>query len=115
MSHINLRQPLVIIDLETTGTNVGSDRIVEIAMLKVHPPKAERRESRRYLINPTMPIPAESTRVHKITDEDVAGMPTFKDVAKDIHTFIGGCDLAGYNSNKFDIPMLLEEFIRADV
>src|SRR5205823_13512608 len=100
MANIYLKRPLVFVDLETTGVNVGSDRIVEIALLKIHPPDAGRKESKRFLINPTIPIPAASTKVHHITDEDVKDMPAFAQVANDIYSFIGGCDLAGYNSNK---------------
>src|SRR5687768_9052701 len=103
MATIYLKRPLVFIDLETTGVNVGSDRIVEIALLKIHPPDAVKKESKRYLINPTIAIPADSSKVHKITDEEVKDMPVFAQVAKEIHTFLIGCDLAGYNSNKFDI------------
>src|SRR2546430_1821643 len=99
---LNLKRPLVFLDLETTGVNVGSDRIVEIALLKVHPNGTQ--ETKRYLLNPGIPIPAESTRFHHFTDDDVKDCPTFKDVAHEVHTFIGGCDFAGYNSNKFDIP-----------
>src|SRR6187455_2920650 len=113
MATLYLKRPLVFVDLETTGVNVGADRIVEIALLKVLPPDASKKETKRYLVNPTIPIPAGSTKVHNITDEDVKDMPTFSQIAKDIHTFIIGCDLAGYNSNKFDIPLLHEEFIRA--
>src|SRR5258708_2028940 len=104
---LNLKRPLVFIDLETTGVNVGKDRIVEIALLKIHP--GSKQESKRYLINPQMPIPKEVTAIHHITNEDVKDCPTFKMVAVEIHAFLGGTDLAGYNSNKFDIPMLLEE------
>src|SRR6185295_15603996 len=100
---------------ETTGVNVGKDRIVEIALLKIHPPSGEKKESKRYLINPTIPIPPESSSVHHITDKDVKDMPLFSQVAGEIHSFIGGCDMAGYNSNKFDIPLMLEEFTRVGI
>src|SRR6185295_9263885 len=113
MGNLVLKRPIVFIDLETTGVNVGSDRIVEIALLKVHPTGTK--ESKRYLVNPTIPIPAEVTKIHGITDEDIKDMPTFKQIANEVHAFIGGCDLAGYNSNKFDVPMLLEELTRSDV
>ncbi len=113
MPGLNLSRPLVFIDLETTGVNVGADRIVEIALLKIHP--TGKQESKTMRINPTIPIPAESSNVHHITDEDIKDSPTFKDVAHDIYAFIGGCDLAGYNSNKFDIPLLIEEFTRVDI
>ena len=101
---------MVFIDLETTGVNVGADRIVEISLLKIFP--NGNREGKTMKINPTIPIPAETTKIHHITDDDVKDCPTFKDMAKDIYAFIGGCDLAGYNSNKFDIPLLIEEFTR---
>ena len=113
MTNLKLNRPLVFIDLETTGVNVGADRIVEISLLKIFP--NGNRESKTMKINPTIPIPPESSKIHHITDEDVKDCPTFKDVASDINTFIGGCDLAGYNSNKFDIPMLIEEFTRVDI
>jgi len=113
MTQLNLKRPLVFLDLETTGVNIGSDRIVEIALLKIHP--NGNRESKTLRINPTIPIPAEITAIHHICDDDVKDCPKFSDVAKDIHAFIGGCDLAGYNSNKFDIPLLIEELTRADI
>ena len=110
---LNLNNPIVFFDLETTGINITSDRIVEIAIIKVHPNGKEEEKSMR--INPTIPIPKESSKIHKIYDEDIKDAPTFKEVAKEIATFIEGCDLAGFNSNRFDIPLLAEEFIRADV
>lgn len=110
---LNLKNPLVFFDLETTGINIVSDRIVEISYLKVFPNGDE--ESRTRLINPERPIPAEAAAVHGITDEDVKDAPTFKLVAKSLAAQIEGCDLAGYNSNRFDIPLLAEEFLRADV
>jgi len=110
---LQLKRPLVFLDLETTGVNVGADRIVEIALLKIHP--SGTRESKAYRINPTIPIPAESSAIHKIFDADVKDSPTFKDLAKEINAFLGGCDLAGYNSNKFDVPLLIEEFSRVDL
>ena len=113
MTQLKLNKPLVFLDLETTGVNVGADRIVEIALLKIHP--NGNRESKSMRINPTIPIPVETTAIHHISDEDVKDCPTFNDVAKDINAFIGGCDLAGYNSNKFDVPLLIEEFNRADI
>lgn len=105
-----LTRPLVVFDLETTGTHVGSDRIIQICLLKVLPDHSE--VVKNYLINPEMPIPAESTMVHGIRDEDVAGKPTFGQLAGEIAAFIGNSDLAGYNSNKFDVPLLVEEFHR---
>jgi DNA polymerase-3 subunit epsilon len=110
---LNLKNPLVFFDLETTGVNVSSDRIVEISYLKIFPNGDE--ESRTRRLNPERPIPPESTLVHGITDEDVKDAPTFKQIAKSLAAQIEGCDLAGYNSNRFDIPLLAEEFLRADV
>lgn len=110
---LNLKNPLVFFDLETTGTNIQSDRIVEICYLKVSPNGNE--ESKTLRINPEMPIPAEASAVHGIYDADVADCPTFKEVAKQVAHDIEGCDLAGFNSNRFDIPVLAEEFLRAGV
>ena len=110
---LNLKNPIVFFDLETTGTNINSDRIVEICYLKVYPNGNE--ESKTLRINPEMLIPAESSAVHGIYDADVADCPTFKEVAKSIANDIEGCDLAGFNSNRFDIPVLAEEFLRAGV
>lgn len=110
---LNLKRPIVFLDLETTGTNVGADRIVEIALLKVFPNGSK--DSRTYKINPTIPIPEETSKIHGIYDKDVKDAPTFKDLSAEINTFLGGSDLAGYNSNKFDIPLLIEEFTRCDI
>ena len=110
---LNLKNPIVFFDLETTGTNIANDRIVEIAYLKVYPNGNE--ESKCLRINPECPIPAESSAIHGIFDEDVKACPTFKQVAQTIANDIEGCDLAGYNSNRFDIPVLAEEFMRADI
>lgn len=110
---LNLKNPMVFFDLETTGTNINSDRIVEISYLKVHTNGNE--ESKTMRINPEMHIPEESSAVHGIYDADVADCPTFKEVARTIARDIEGCDLAGFNSNRFDIPLLAEEFIRAGV
>ena len=110
---LNLKNPIVFFDLETTGINITSDRIVEICYLKVHPNGNE--ESKTLRINPEQPIPAESSAIHGIYDEDVVDCPTFKEVAKNIAKDIEGCDLAGFNSNRFDVPLLVEEFLRADV
>ena len=110
---LNLKNPLIFFDLETTGINIVSDRIVEISYLKVHPDGKEECKTRR--INPEMPIPPSSTAIHGITDEDVKDCPTFKSIAKSLATQMEGCDLAGYNSNRFDIPLLAEEFLRADI
>ena len=110
---LNLTRPLAFFDLETTGTNVASDRIVEISILKVQPDGSKEIKTKR--INPTIPIPPQSSEIHGIYDEDVANEPTFKNIAKSLADFLKGCDLAGYNSNKFDIPILVEEFMRAEV
>ncbi len=109
---LNLTRPLVFFDLETTGVHVGSDRIIQICLLKIMPDQSE--VVRNYFINPEMPIPASSTAIHGITDEDVKDMPTFRQLASEIATFIGNSDLAGYNSNKFDVPLLVEEFLRTN-
>jgi DNA polymerase-3 subunit epsilon len=110
---LNLRNPIVFFDLETTGTNINSDRIVEICYLKVYPDGRE--EARTMRINPEMHIPEASSAVHGIYDKDVADCPTFKQVAQNIANSIEGCDLAGFNSNRFDVPLLAEEFLRAGV
>lgn len=110
---LNLKNPLVFFDLETTGIDITKDRIVEISYVKVFPNGKEVSKTMR--INPERPIPPESTAIHGITDDDVKDCPTFKAVAKTLAAQIEGCDLAGYNSNRFDIPLLAEEFLRADV
>jgi len=110
---LNLTKPLAFIDLETTGLNIASDRIVEISIVKVHPNGNRDIVTRR--INPTIPISKESSSIHGIYDKDVKDKATFNDVAKELAEFIDGCDLAGYNSNKFDIPLLAEEFLRANI
>ncbi|MGE0020576.1 MAG: exonuclease domain-containing protein [Draconibacterium sp.] len=108
-----LKNPLVVLDLETTGVNIATDRIVEIALLKINPNGTE--EEKLYRINPEMPIPPEVSMIHGIYDEDVKDEPTFKQLAKILAKFLEGCDLCGFNSNRFDIPLLAEEFLRADV
>ncbi|MCF6183558.1 MAG: 3'-5' exonuclease [Bacteroidales bacterium] len=110
---LDLKKPIAFFDLETTGVDVSKDRIVEIAILKINPNQST--ESKTMRINPTIPIPKEASKIHGITDEDLINAPTFKQVAKDIAKFIEGCDLGGYNSNQFDIPLLAEEFLRADI
>lgn len=110
---LNLKNSIIFFDLETTGTNIVSDRIVEISYLKILPNGRE--ESKTIRINPEMHIPETSSAIHGIYDEDVADCPRFKEVAKEIAHDIEGCDLAGYNSNRFDIPLLAEELLRADV
>ncbi|MBN8663842.1 MAG: 3'-5' exonuclease [Chitinophagales bacterium] len=107
---LQLTRPIAVIDLETTGINIGSDRIVEIAIIKILPDGT--RQVKRKLINPQMPIPKGASDVHGITDEMVKDAPTFKQAANEIKQFIDNCDLAGYNSNRFDVPMLVEEFLR---
>ena len=111
--NLNLKKPIIFFDLETTGINIVSDRIVEISYLKVSPNGME--ESKTIRINPECPIPEQASAIHGIYDDDIANCPTFKQVAKLIATDFEGCDLAGYNSNRFDIPLLAEEFLRADV
>lgn len=110
---LNLERPIIFFDLETTGTNVTHDRIVEISYIKVFPDGHEEKKSRR--LNPEMPIPAASTAVHHITDDDVKGEPTFRQIAKSLLEIFNGCDIAGYNSNKFDVPVLMEEFGRCGI
>ncbi|MBS7565271.1 DNA polymerase III subunit epsilon [Mucilaginibacter sp. Bleaf8] len=110
---LNLKRPLAFFDLETTGTSIGTDRVIEIAFIKLLPDGTE--ESKTWLINPQMPIPLETSLIHGFYDDDVKDAPVFKDVADEIAAFIIDADLAGYNSNKFDIPMLMEEFLRAGV
>lgn len=110
---LNLTKPLCVFDLETTGLRLGVDRIVEIGIIKVFPDGHTEEMCRR--INPQMPIPPESSAVHHIYDADVALEPTFKALAPKIAQFIGHSDLAGFNSNKFDIPFLVEEFMRVEV
>jgi DNA polymerase-3 subunit epsilon len=108
---LELNKPLAFIDLETTGINLASDRIVEIAMIKISPDGS--RLVKRKLINPGIPIPAQATEVHGITNEMVKDAPTFKQVANEVRQFLDLCDLGGYNSNRFDLPLLVEEFLRA--
>jgi len=110
---LQLKKPLAIIDLETTGINLGLDRIVEIAIVKILADGT--RIVKRKLINPEMPIPKASSDVHGITDEMVKDAPTFKQVAHELKQVLDGCDIAGYNSNRFDIPLLMEEFLRVQV
>lgn len=111
--NLQLTKPLAFIDLETTGINVSSDRIVEIAIVKISPDGTK--TVKRKILNPTIPIPQGSIDVHGITNEMVKDAPTFKQAANEIKQFIEGCDIAGYNSNRFDIPMLVEEFLRCEL
>lgn len=108
---LQLKRPIAFIDLETTGINIGNDKIVEIAIIKILPDGS--RQVKRKLINPQTPIPPAATEVHGITDEMVKDAPTFKQVANEIKQFLDNCDMGGYNSNRFDVPMLIEEFMRA--
>ncbi|MFA6702539.1 MAG: exonuclease domain-containing protein [Dysgonamonadaceae bacterium] len=110
---LKLKNPLVFFDLETTGINLAKDRIVEISYLKVFPNGKEESKTKR--INPEMHIPEESTAIHGIKDEDVKDAPTFKQIAKSLAIQLEGCDIAGFNSSRFDVPMLSEEFLRADI
>ena len=110
---LKLTKPICFFDLETTGVNVAKDKIVEISILKVFP--NGNKESKTWLVNPERPIPAETTAVHGITDEKVANEPTFKELSSSIYEMIKGCDLGGFNSNRFDIPLLAEELLRADI
>lgn len=109
--NLKLTRPIIFFDLETTGTNISKDRIVELSYVKVLPDGSEESRSRR--INPEMHIPEASTAVHNITDEDVADAPTFRQIAKSLLEIFEGCDIAGFNSNRFDVPVLMEEFARA--
>lgn len=111
--NLNLKRPLFFFDLETTGIDITKDRIVEISYIKVYPNGNE--ESKTMRVNPEMPIPPASTAVHHITDEDVKDCPTFKDIAKSVEQALEGCDIAGFNSNHFDVPMLAQEFLRAGI
>lgn len=110
---LNLKNPLIFFDLETTGISIPSDRIVEISYLKVYP--NGNKESKTIRVNPTIPIPEKVTEIHGIKDEDVKDEPTFAEIAKSLVKEFEGCDFAGYNSNKFDLPLLAEEFLRADI
>ncbi len=108
--NLKLHKPLCTFDLETTGINISKDRIVEICILKVNPDAS--RESKTWLVNPEMIIPKESSAIHGITDEKIKDAPTFREIAPKIQEMINGCDLAGFNSNRFDVPLLAEEFLR---
>lgn len=110
---LNLKRPIIFFDLETTGVDTSRDRIVEISMVKVTPDGEEIVKTRK--INPGIPIPPEATAIHGITDDDVKDCPTFAQIAKSLEQFIRGCDFGGFNSNRFDLPMLVEEFLRAGV
>lgn len=111
--NLQLTRPIAFIDLETTGINIGTDKIVEIAIVKIMPDGSK--QVKRKLINPQMPIPSAASNVHGITDEMIKDAPSFKQVANEVKQFMHNCDLGGYNSNRFDIPMLIEEFLRAGI
>jgi DNA polymerase-3 subunit epsilon len=111
--NLKLSKPIVFFDLETTGVNIATDRIVEISILKVFP--NGNKESKTWLVNPEMEIPKESSEIHGITNEQVATEPTFKELAQKVNEMVAGCDLAGFNSNRFDIPLLAEELMRAGI
>ena len=110
---LKLNKPIVFFDLETTGINIANDRIVEISILKVYP--NGNKESKTWLVNPEIEIPKEASDIHGITNERVVTEPTFKELAKEISNLIEGCDLAGFNSSRFDIPLLAEEMLRAGI
>lgn len=108
-----LIRPLVFFDLETTGTNIVHDRIVQISALKLHPDSSQ--ETRTRLINPEYPIPPDAIAIHGIAEADVVGQPAFRDIAASLFRFFSGCDIAGFNSNRFDLPLLVEEFARCGI
>ncbi len=110
---LQLTRPIAFIDLETTGVTVSTDRIVELAIVKIMPDGT--RVTKRKLINPQMPIPQVTSDIHGITDDMVKDAPTFKQISNEVKQFLENCDLGGYNSNRFDIPLLMEEFMRADI
>ena len=110
---LNIKTPIAFFDLEATGINISSDRIVEISILKIFPDSTQ--ELKTLKINPTVPIPLETSLIHGIYDKDVVDAPTFKDVARELHRFFEGADLAGFNVLKYDIPLLVEEFLRAGI
>jgi DNA polymerase III subunit epsilon len=110
---LKITKPIAFFDLETTGVNVGLDRIVEISILKINPDGTQESKTKR--VNPEMPIPHEVSLIHGIYDKDVANEPTFKQIASSLNQFLLNTDLAGYNSNKFDIPVLVDEFLRVGI
>ncbi len=110
---LNLKRPIIFFDLETTGVDTSKDRIVELSMVKIMPDGEKIIKTRR--INPEMPIPPSSTEIHGIRDEDVKDCPTFAQIARSLEQFIAGCDFGGFNSNRFDLPVLVEEFMRVGV
>ncbi|MBA4299101.1 DNA polymerase-3 subunit epsilon [Algoriphagus alkaliphilus] len=110
---LNLRNSIAFFDLEATGTNVGTDRIVEISIVKLHPDQGREIYTKR--VNPGIPIPLEASLIHGIYDKDIKDEPTFRDIAKEIQAFIGKSDLGGFNVLKYDIPLLVEEFLRSGI
>lgn len=110
---LNIKRPIIFFDLETTGINVASDKIVEISLIKIYPNLEEERKT--FLVNPEIPIPEEVIAIHGITNEDVKDKPTFKEIAKNLVKFFEGSDIGGFNCNKFDVPLLVEEFLRVGV
>ncbi|MBS0012065.1 MAG: 3'-5' exonuclease [Bacteroidales bacterium] len=110
---LNLKRPLAFFDLETTGINIAKDRIIEISVVKVHPDASEEWFTKR--LNPGMPISPQASAIHGIKDEDVKDCPTFREIGKNLARFLEGCDLAGYNAIRFDIPLLAEEFLREEI
>lgn len=110
---LQLTRPIVFIDLETTGVNLATDRVIEIAIIKISPNREK--QVKHKIVNPQIPIPKNASEIHGITDEHVKDAPTFKEVANELKQFIDNSDLSGYNSNRFDIPLLMEEFLRAGI
>ena len=113
MNKLNLTRPICFFDLETTGVDIVSDRIVEIAILKIFPDS--KKLSKSWLVNPIINIPDEASQIHGITNDKVSESPTFKEISNEIFEFIKNCDLAGFNSDRFDIPLLAEEFLRVNI
>ncbi len=110
---LHLKRPLAFFDLETTGLNITTDRLIEISILKVQPDGLE--EQKTWRVHPGVRIPPQSTAIHGISDQDVKDLPAFKEIGREVMAFLNGCDLAGYNALKFDIPLLMEEFLRSDI
>lgn len=110
---LQLKRPLVVFDIESTGINISKDRIVELSTIKVYPDGKEELRTQRF--NPGCPIPAETSKIHGIYDQDVADKPSFAEKAKELAEYLKGCDFAGFNSNRFDFPMLVEEFLRCGI
>lgn len=110
---LKLTKPLIVFDIESTGINVASDRIIEIAILKILPDQSQ--EIKKYIFNPGIPIPPESTEIHGFKDEDVKDCPPFSEKAQEISDFLSDSDIAGYNSNRFDVPIIVEEFLRSEI